>query len=175
MKSLISKNDFVELFQFPESYLGDLVFVESTGWANKAQTECLKKMLGYSAFKELSTAYNADATLATNEKWRAFVFGAEYTVNDVLYKWDGIKDTVVAYCFCEGIKKKMHPVLTTTGATVSTNENEELVSVDHRFVPAWNQLIDYWVSAYDFLNYSEIDYTGVAFSYIGCYTNSLGI
>ena len=175
MKSLISVNDFNELYQFPAEYLQDLAFAEDSGWVNIAQTDCLKKMLGYSAFKELAAAYALDSTLTAYPKLKALVYGEEYTYNDVLYNWQGLKEVVLGYCFCEGLKKKTRPVITTTGANVSTNENEEIASLNSRYISVWNRLIDNWAEAYKYLYESAYDYSNVRMNSLGYYINSFGI
>ena len=132
----------------------------------KYEREVMINALGVTLFDELETAL-ADLPSA-DQKWKDLVDGVNYTLNDVVFRWDGLrgfdKDSLVAYfIYCE-YKRNDELTYTTTGDVRLEANNALTASSITKYVKAWMNFIEKYQGkeAYYYCKrwYTQYLYTG---------------
>lgn len=122
------------------------------------EKEILQKLLGYELWK-LVDAYEAGVS---DQEIIDLVEGKEYTVNDVLVRWNGLvngdKISLLSdYVYFRWAVERVS-VLQTTGAMKLQSENAEPVNITTKAVAAYNRMVNMYHNCYEFLTENEDEY-----------------
>lgn len=115
------------------------------------EKELLTDLLGYEAYKDFL------ANPAT-QKWLDLKNGKEYTINDKLYKWEGLieannQSLIACYVYYWWTRNAVS-VSTGIGETKPLSENAVSASPADKMVKAWNMMSDKIRMLFHFLYYN---------------------
>lgn len=153
--SLVDYTYFVRDINVPinAASTSDANYVKITDSINKYENEVLKSLLGYTLWKEMTTAYAAsiaETPVALPSKWDEFINGAEfefeYDGQTISTKWEGLKNSdkvsLIAYYvyYCHRINNQTN--YTGIGETQAKGENSVAANGSYKIVNAWNKMVD---------------------------------
>jgi len=123
------------------------------------EDEYLDNALGYQLKTEYLTGLQDEPIL---DKWTKLRDGAEFTYNNVLYKWKGFvnaaKDSTIAYYVYFYYVRENNIRLESTGMIMSENENSTRVSPLLKLVDVWNLMVKHNRTLELFIKANEADY-----------------
>jgi len=122
---------------------------------DKYERKLLLDALGVTLYDELVTALKDIEGAA--QKWKDLVQGANYTVNNQVYRWDGLqgynKDSLIAYYIFTQYLVYDEFTYTTTGMVQNQANNAETVPFNSKYVRAWNNFLEMYQA--DLYRYSN--------------------
>jgi hypothetical protein len=147
------------------------------------ERDVLVKMLGYSLFKDFSS--NLDISKpnglipAADVKWDQLLNGVEYTIDDTLVNFRGIRHldganpiSLIAYYTYFFYLKDDAIKYTGTGNQVVEAANSETVSITPKQVKAWRRFYELTVGSYASYNIISNSYGVVGIDYYGSGENT---
>lgn len=106
----------------------------------KYERVLLLDALGVTLYNELQTALKNISTAA--QKWKDLVQGADYTINNQVYRWDGLQgynnDSLIAYFIYTQYLVNDELTYTTTGMVRNEASNAITAPFNTKYVRAWN-------------------------------------
>lgn len=150
---------FINEIDVPANIIGSDNFVSVI---NRYEPSVLKDLLGYELYKALL----ADLDVSGNPQTQRFVDlvnGAEYSTDDILYKWTGFANTEKVSPLSMWVYWRYRMDNDTFYSSASQQvrgmtENSNTVSNASHLVSVYNQMIDLFNLAYDFLYENTDDY-----------------
>lgn len=151
---LIDKSYFfgdIQIGQLSEQSVQDAINL----FISQYEPIILERLLGYETYKKLSDA---------EQRWTDLKDGVEYTVDGILYKWNGLvnavnKTSLIAYyVYCQYMENE----LTTTGGAGEGKvqmQNAIAVSSGRKIRKAWNAMVQLNEELYFFLEAKKDVYT----------------
>lgn len=132
--SIVATTDF----KMNQSLPIDKVSAVLQQYIDKYEPRILTRVLGYQLYKEFNVGL-AEETPA--EKWTELRDGAEYTYNDELKYFDGLKTLIVNYVYFKFVKEQSQ---FNTGVGIKSIDTENSQNTDASFkqVYAFNELVD---------------------------------
>lgn len=166
MANLIDKTYFVGERNIPNT---DQTAVEQrlNHFIAKYEAELLRLLLGYELYKDFTAGLLADPILG---KWISLRDGDEYTVDGILYKWDGLRNAatkqsmIADYVYYWWMRDKAS-ITTGVGETAPQAENSTMVSPADKMCYAWNEMVAGAGALYHFLENHPVDYPSWAYDY----------
>src|ERR1043165_8683570 len=99
-----------------------LTFIE------QKEEELLRMIMGNQMYDEFIEAYNEvypDYLDQLDQKWKNIIDGASFTVNDVRYKYVGLKSIIKPYIFALWTRRPLFGQPTPNGVTLPKTQNSE--------------------------------------------------
>jgi hypothetical protein len=157
--NLIDKTYFVGERMIPNT--DQPAVLERLNWfITKYESELLRALLGYQLYEEMKAGLVADPILG---KWISLRDGDEYTVDGVLYKWDGLQSAttfqsmIADYVYYWWMRDSATQT-TGVGETIPGAENAVRVSPADKMCYAWNEMVAKAQALYHFLENHTVDY-----------------
>lgn len=124
-------------------------------WIDKEARLLLKDALGYELFKDFDGYVDVSGVInpAAPTKWLNLVNGVEYTVDSVVYRWEGLiysegsfKGSLMAYfVYCKWLEYQMSQ-LSGMGEKRGQAVNAEPYNSTQRLTTLWNTFVDKYQS-----------------------------
>ena len=134
-----------------------------TAYVNQFEPEYLKKVLGYSFWKQFMAGLEDDPVA---QKWIDLRDGSEFTLpNGTLTKWNGfvagsdaVKLSPIANYVYWQFRMNTSTLTTGTGETVAQNENSLQISPGRKMCDTWNAMVVQNVTLWMFLYVNREEY-----------------
>jgi len=151
--SLIDKTYFTQEISIPDDkYNTELDLI------NKYEPEILKKLLGLELYRKVIDLSNVDTEIVAIRE------GSDYTVNDVLYRWNGLinseKISLISYYVFYWYVRKKSSETSTIGEVLGSPENSVNYNSAYKMMEAWQNAKYLYGSAEHPTNYES------AYSYL---------
>ena len=158
MANLIDRTYFVGEINLPPNVLqGVPASIDS--YITRYEREVLEMLLGYDLYKLLKA--EIDAAVYTTI-WDNLVNGAEYVSGSNTYKWRGLinddKQSMIAYYVYYQFVKDNINTLESIGTVTGMSENSSRVPADGLLIKAWNNFVDQYILATEFMLINHSDY-----------------
>jgi len=129
---------------------------------NKYDRELTLNALGVTLHNELETAL--DNLSGADQKWQDLVEGRDYTIDDIVYRWDGLrgyeKASLVSFYVYSKYLRSDEITYTSTGMLRNESDKALLAIYRNKDVIAWTMFLEqYQGSLYDqYRNYYNVRY-----------------
>lgn len=160
--SLIDSTYFVFDLNLPVGTFSDL-----PGYITRFEPQILERVFGYELAKEIQE-YDSETAV---EPLKSLIEGAEFTVDERLYKWKGLvnaeKLSLIAYYVYYWQRRCTVTVTTAQGEKSRNTENMGSAEYGIKIMAAWDAMIEEIKNCYAFIKANEADYPTFQGSYFG--------
>lgn len=163
MNNLIAISDFKGKYILPNALSANKTSFYNDSIAD-AQKEFLILLLGYHFYSQLDIAVTASELetnpVVLNQKWTDLIDGKDVIIDEITYRYNGLKQLVLIYAWIYIISKGVIDVAD-NGLFVASSENSERIDPTVYMVNRWNELmalIDEPISVYQFIEDSTEEY-----------------
>lgn len=152
--NIISISDFKGRVLLPQQGNPTMVIIYND-LISRYQEKALIDIFGYAFYNELKTAYDnselEENPIALDAKWSNLVNGAEITINETLYKYNGLKDILTRYIFAYFIIENHISTNTNSISTPTIEDGKGSHSAVYLGV-VWNEMLSMLPSVYDYID-----------------------
>jgi hypothetical protein len=141
--SIVATTDFILNESLPIDKLGTALQTYIT----KYEPEILRRVLGYSLWKEFNTAITGGSPA---QKWVDLRDGAEYTWNSETEYFTGVKELAVDYVYFKFIKQNSE-YASGVGIKKIQTENSENADPSYKQAIAYNDMVNINAELYQFI------------------------
>lgn len=156
--SIIAPADFILNEALPIDTLGDAL----QKYINKYEPIILTRVLTYQLYKEFNTGISAETP---DEKWTNLLNGAEYTYENELKYFEGVKIVIVNYVYFKYIKEQSQSN-SGVGIKKVTTENSTDTDATFKQVFSYNEMVDINEQLKEFMSVNDNVYDNYKYTEI---------